>query len=157
MITSKPEQFETRQARRQGNAKLLAATKAFKPDTPDQIEGTCGNIQQNIWGEKYEDSLGQRVNAPFLLARLCAAFNGLQIQVGGQEDYKTTWSTVLVHIDTGYVVTFYDWKGGASLGSNVYGKDIPAEFLKDVRALVEALCDDRFPHPYDGCVVGEEA
>lgn len=146
---------------RNANYKLLAITKAFIPENPDNIVGTCANIQNQIEGEwgsvNYDDTFCAKVSAPYVLARLCALFNGLKIDVGGQEYYKVTWQTVLKHKKTGHIVTFYDYKGGISYGSDIYGNKTPKEFIKDVQKLLKILSDERCPHPYDGCVVGEIA
>jgi hypothetical protein len=150
---------------RNANYELLKKLEAFEPETDfDRINGTCANIKSQVEGkpdlanffEHYKTTLSA-VPAPLVLSRLCAGFKGLRIQVGGQENYKTTWDTILRHKKTGHVVTFYDYKGGISYGSNVYGARADEEFIQDLKDLIEALKDPRFPHPYDGCVVGEEA
>lgn len=152
--------------RRQNNPKLLNATKNFVPLMGGQKPSTCGNIVYNginpsdhksadgLFKDKY---LFDVVSAPMLLARLVAAFEYLKIECHGQEAYKVTWETALVHPKSGHVVTFYDWKGAASIGSDVYGDNAPKEFIKDVKALLLALADEQFPHPYDGIKVGEVA
>lgn len=153
--------------RRNANYKLLAALKGWESVIPsDHLDGTCGNISNEISGNydfktyKYNNtifngrSLYQVCPAPMLLSRLCAGFKGLKIETGGQGDYKTTWHVVLKHVKTGQVLTFYDYKGAASIGSKIESLD-NAEFLSAVKKLMKALVDGRFPHPYDGCVVGE--
>lgn len=151
-MQTKPLKLETR---RNHDARLLAIAKAFSPAPVTRIENTCANIRWDVEGER--ETFYQEVSAPYLLARLCAMFPGLQIETGGQENYKTTWTTVLVHKQSGHVVTFYDWKGASSYGSDVSGKDTPRAFLSDLRKLLAALSNDRFPHPYDGCAIGELA
>lgn len=150
---------------RNANYKLLEIVSKFKPVGDDRMEGTCANIREQIepWGSTkemirdYDKTLCGGTSAPYLLARLCALFEGLKLNVGGQEFYKTTWETILEHKKTGHVITFYDCKSAASYGSDVYGDDTPKEFIKDVKALIKVLKDERCPHPYDGCVVGEVA
>jgi len=117
---------------------------AFKP-MHDQTNGNIGMRKELSW---FKDA----VNSPMLLARLVSA--GVPIIVLGQDGYKITWETQLVHIKSGGVITFYDYKGGVSFGSN---GELSDEFLNDVHTLLKALSNERFPHPYDGCVVGEEA
>lgn len=155
--------------RRDADYKLLKITEAFEPASPALSEGTCGNIQSLVIGDYWErhdtklvenksyKPLYERVSAPMMLARLCALFGGLQIDVRGQEGYKVTWTIVLKHKATGHIVTFYDYKGAPSFGSDVYGDSAPKSFVSDVKKLVEVLSNDRCPHPYDGCVVGEVA
>lgn len=151
--------------RRAADYSLLAALKAFEPASVDLLNGTSGNIQWayngNRFGkEKVEGifkgkAFYEVISAPMLLSRLCAGFHGLQIQVGGQENYKTTWDVALKHKESGNIITFYDWKGGPSFGSNI--AEPGGIFKDDVAVLLLALVNDRFPHPYDGCCVGEIA
>jgi hypothetical protein len=151
---------------RNADYKLLEKTQDFEVITQEKLwknhESTCGNITSvlkiNPKTKKYESpgAIYNLVSAPFLLARLCALFKNLDISANGQEAYKTTWNTALKHKKTGHVITFYDWKGAASYGSNNEALD-DKEFIKDATKLIKALCNDRCPHPYDGCVVGEVA
>lgn len=98
--------------RRRANYSLLEACKAFKSGNPDtDMDGTSGNIQRVLFPYNPDndyDALYLRVTAPMLLARLCAAFAGLKIHVGGQADYKTTWEVALKH-KYGAIITFYDY------------------------------------------------
>lgn len=144
---------------RTADRKLLEVAKLFVPAKGlDVMEGTSGNIQADIKGnQEYEDTIAWTTAAPYLLARLCALFEGLQVETHGQTAYKITWSTCLVHPETGHRLTFYDWKGCSSIGSDVSGKEVPKAFLRDVKKLIKVLQDDKCPHPYDGCVVGEVA
>lgn len=150
--------------RRNANYKLLEALKPFEviPHVGDAIDGTHAGIrsffepsygtkEKGIWDGKY---FYEVISAPMLLARLCAGFHGLSIEAAGQEWYKITWQTAIRHKSTGAIVSFYDFKGSASFGG---GEESSREFKRDVKALLLALTDERFPHPYDGCVVGEVA
>lgn len=157
--------------RRNNNKRLLDAFEAFEPASPDLIEGTCGNIAELVnpkftkVGDEYKHIGGifkgktfyEKVSAPYLLAKLVAAYSGIQVTTEGQDGYKVTWTLVLKHKESGHVVTFYDWKGAASIGSDVFPSSNDAQFKKDFIKLVKALADERFPHPYDGCVIGEVA
>ena len=157
---------------RNANYELLESVSAWEPAPSDSMGGTCGNIQYHVNGEydfdsrKYKGgilggkSLYDAVQAPYLLARLMAGFTGLQVSANGQEAYKTTWDTAIKHKRTGAIVTFYDWKGAASIGSCDKALSLVKTdkgFKADLKALVRALTDERFPHPYDGCTVGEIA
>lgn len=155
--------------RRNNNIELLKATEAFEPADQSLLGGTCGNIQsvfdpqinyskmiktrEGLFGKKY---FYEMVSAPMLLAKLVASYHGLDVGAQGQKAYKVTWTVVLKHKKSGHILTFYDWKGGASFGSNL-GDELPAQFKKDVAELLKALADERFPHPYDGCSIGEIA
>jgi hypothetical protein len=158
--------------RRNHNKELLEAMEAFEPASPDLIEGTCGNVQSEFDPSYDADESGKYayrggifsdakpfyeiVSAPYVLAKLAASYPGLQISTEGQEGYKVTWTVVLKHKESGHVITFYDWKGAASYGSDLRSK-LPPGFKEAVKALLLALADPQFPHPYDGCVIGEIA
>ncbi len=152
--------------RRNANYNLLKSLKAFEPVEGELLENTCGNIQDQFnptyYREKNPGIFGKgvafydAVSAPMLLARLCAGFSGLHIFARGQEAYKVTWQVILRYKESGHIVTFYDWKGSASFGSDLSG-ELPAKFKRDVQSLLLALVDETFPHPYDGCKVGEVA
>lgn len=145
--------FITITERRNHDKKLLAPFKAFEAITGrevfEQVSSTCGNIARDL-GEIYE-----LVSAPYLAARLMAA--GFTPEVSGQEGYKTTFEFYLRHKETKHILTFYDYKGSSSYGSDVYGGSMPLEFKLAAAQVIAALTNDRFPHPYDGCVVGEIA
>lgn len=152
--------------KRKANYSLLKIFKKFEQVSDYLSDGTCGNIQWKINGDFDLESMVYKgglfngkafyevVSSPMLLARLVSA--GLTPKVFGQEGYKVTWSFVLKHKSTGRIVTFYDYKGAASVGSCMSGLE-EEKFLKDVFTLCKALSNVRFPHPYDGCVVGEIA
>lgn len=113
----------------------------------DYPSGFCGNISMKL------KRICEEVSAPLLLARLVAA--GAIVKTEGQQGYKTTWQVVLKHKKTNNIVYFYDYKGGSSYGSNW---PINSEsFFRDVEEVLNALTNWKFPHPYDGCVVGEIA
>lgn len=163
--------FLSIEKRRNHNKELLDACEAFEMATHKEVynndTSTCGNIIDMVNGEyvldgKYKGGIfknnkpfHEQVSAPYLLSRLVAA--GFTPDVCGQEGYKVTWIVYLKHKQSGHFVTFYDYKGASSIGSDVYGDKAPNELVSDLRSLAKALADNRFPHPYDGCVVGEIA
>lgn len=138
---------------RDADYSLVVDALPFEPVGSESFSGTCANIKEDLGLTGFYDM----VESPYLLARLCALFDGLKVEAYGQESYKVTWQTALKHKETGHILAFYDYKGGASLASSVYGKNAPDKFLSDAKNLIEALVDDRCPHPYDGCCVGEIA
>lgn len=146
--------------RRTANYELLKIFEKFQHG--GEVDGTCGNLSMSLepydfaTPNAYEQTFKGSTSAPMLLARLVSA--GIPIEIHGQEGYKTTWQTILTHKASGNVVTFYDWKGGVSYGSNIREvKGANKTFIKDLRLLLKALSDSNFPHPYDGCAIGEEA
>ena len=159
--------------RRNANYKLLGSLEAFEAVDSSLSDGTHGNIEGLVNGEikrndkkeykyvggafKGGKSIWQAISAPFLLAKLVASFRGIKIETHGQNAYKITWMAVLKHKESGAIITFYDWKGGASIGSNLNPDEVTPELKKDLFALVRALADPHFPHPYDGCSIGEVA
>jgi len=153
--------------RRNADYKLLDALKPFIQGTDNDLNNTCGNIQSvfedyiltdNSYKTKYglnrQKAFYDLVSAPMLLARLVSA--GFKPIVEGQDGYKVTWIMALKHEPTGCTLTFNDWKGGSSYGSCMAGLENKA-FRRDVLKVLKALMNPRFPHPYDGCVVGEIA
>lgn len=147
---------------------ILKAFEAFEIANSDDMNGTSGNIkdifQEYVWncddpahyktsyGAKNQKSFLDLVSAPMLLARLVAA--GMIPTIEGQQGYKVTWTIALRHKETKEILTFYDYKGASSYGSsNVDNK----AFTNDVLKVLKALINPKFPHPYDGCVVGEIA
>lgn len=164
-------QFIEIKERRNNDTEILNAFDGWESVTQDfvysKVSSTCGNISYDVEGE-YDikshnhtkdlfngKSFYKSVSAPYLLARLVAA--GMKVETRGQEGYKTTWHVWMRHKETGHFLSFYDYKGASSYGSDVYGKTAPKEFIKAVTQIILAVTNDRFPHPYDGCVVGEIA
>lgn len=160
IIQPKPED------RRKHDPKLLAPFSKFVPEPdPEAVYGTSGNLQfvfepYSLKGgtqsliHNGQERFYDLVSAPMLLTRLVAA--GFSPIVEGQEGYKCTWRVQMRHKETGHLLTLYDYKGGSSYGSD-------DAFLKceqskaDALEVLKALIDARFPHPYDGCCVGEIA
>src|SRR5690606_1098813 len=151
--------------RRQANYDLLKAFANFEQADPMAVNGTYGNIQMDFEDYdyktgKYKTKYGKNkpfyylVSAPMLLARLIAA--GFTPRVSGQDGYKVTYTFTLRHIPTGCILTFYDYKGASSFGACKKGHE-NKDFQADALRVIKALINPKFPHPYDGCVVGEIA
>lgn len=138
---------------RNNDESLLNDLVHFEGTNTNKIVGTRGNIQNELEKE-LGGSFYNLISAPMLLARLVAA--GFKPDVLGQEGYKCTWQFVLEHAPTGCILTFYDYKGGSSFGACEKGHKNEV-FKKDVIKFLKAITNPRFPHPYDGCVVGEIA
>lgn len=166
--------FPTLKKPRNANYKLLSIFKSFEVVTDrDSLINTRGNINyyfqsKGLFGinEEHKNSqfdtlknkgMFEVLSAPYLLAKLVSA--GCIPFVEGQDGYKNTWTIALKHKKTGHIITFYDFKSASSVGSSLTGYDSKDEktFLKDAEKLIQALINERFPHPYDGCVIGEVA
>jgi hypothetical protein len=150
--------------KRNANYKLLEEFNKWKFSTDiTSLNGTCANLRTefesyNFETKKYSSPYGgsfyNLISAPMLLARLVAA--GCKPLIEGIDNYKCTWEVILIHKDSGAILTFYDYKGASSFGTC----DIAIEqkqVQKDLIKLIKALVNPRFPHPYDSCVVGEIA
>lgn len=152
---------------RNHDIRLLKPFEAFEPvESQDDTYGTSGNIKVefekwNIGSNTYKTPYGKDsqkpfydlISAPMLLARLAAS--GVA-SIFCERTYKTTFYGAMKHKETGCIVTFYDWKGASGYGSCRKGLENEA-FKKDVIKVLRALINPRFPHPYDGCVIGEIA
>lgn len=98
----------------------------------------------------------QAIPSALLLYRLGCVFDG-EVHFD-REGYKAIWDFPLKHIKTGELVIFGEHKGGSSFWTRwVNVKDVPKEFLKDLKELIEYLVSDEVSHPYDGVVAGSVA
>ena len=120
-------------------------------------------------------SLSQTISSSLALYRLLAIFGPQNLSSDG---YKSVWKITLKHKDTGNILTLYDFKGAFLFGSEFslffgdisllknnnspFGnmkviQDIPESFKNDILKLLNLICSDESPHPYDGCVAGSIA
>jgi hypothetical protein len=98
----------------------------------------------------------QAIPSALLLYRLGCVFDG-EVHFD-REGYKCIWEFPLKHKKTGEIVIFGEHKGGSSFWTRfVNVKDVPKEFLKDLKELVEYLVSDEVTHPYDGVLAGSVA
>jgi len=99
--------------------------------------------------------LDEVMSSALMLYRLCCLWAGLQIEVEGPPGYKVVWTAELKHIATGEALAFSEWKGALLI--RVSKLRAPPEFESDMLELLNLLCDERCPHPYDGTVAGSVA
>jgi hypothetical protein len=120
-------------------------------------------------------SLHKTISSSFALYRLLAIFGPLKLSSDG---YKSVWNIALKHKETENILTLYDYKGAFSIGSefsegfgdlpfnndkdSFFGnikiiQNIPEPFKNDIIRLLNLICSDESPHPYDGCVAGSIA
>lgn len=98
----------------------------------------------------------QAIPSALLLYRLGCVFDG-EVHFC-RNGYKCIWEFALKHEKTGEVVIFGEHKGGATFWTKFMDiKDVPKEFLKDLKELVEYLVSDKISHPYDGVLAGSVA
>lgn len=134
---------------RKADYPLLNKIKNFKAGAePDNSTG--------LRHAEIESNLYEKVSSPMLLARLVALIPGLKIETFGQLSYKITWHVAIEH-SSGLTLTFYDFKGAASIGIEETSKPLTKSQIKDINNLIHVLTNERCPHPYDDCVVGEIA
>ena len=87
------------------------------------------------------------------LYRLACTFKPI-VEFHGPDGYKLVWAASFEHKATGYVLHFYEWKGGFTLGATGEDTTTNAKFKKDVLELLNYLASDTCPHPYDGTIAG---
>jgi hypothetical protein len=125
--------------------------------------------------EDNQMSLSRTISSSFALYRLLAILGPLKLTSDG---YKSIWYIRLKHKETDNIFTLYDYKGAFSIGSefveffgdpslindkkSFFGKmktiqSIPESFKNDILRLLNLICSDESPHPYDGCVAGSIA
>lgn len=95
----------------------------------------------------------EAISSAMLMYRLACLFPG-KITTDGQEGYKFVWSMHFKHVETGEVIGFGEWKGGALFWTQTTSNK---ELIRDLKTLIEILISDNCPHPYDGLVAGRVA
>jgi len=111
------------------------------------------------YAEFQEDyaSISEAISSAMLLYRLLCHYKCTVISEG-PDGYKTVWWVTLKHKATGEMLTFGEWKGAAGVWTKfVHQKEAPKVFIKDMLLLLEELCAQDCPHPYDRCVAGSIA
>lgn len=111
------------------------------------------------YAEFHEDyaAICDAISSAMLLYRLLCLFQCTVISEG-PEGYKCVWWVTLSHKATGEQLMFGEWKGAAGIWTKFADKkEAPKEFLKDMLLLLNELCAQDCPHPYDGCVAGSVA
>ena len=90
-------------------------------------------------------------SSPMLLYRLRCLFPSCEVEEA--EAYKAVWDVSLRHKRTNCRADFGEHKGAAFAHADPsMEKDEAA--AQDLLDLIELLCSDRCPHPYDGLVAG---
>jgi hypothetical protein len=133
---------------------------------------TCGNIKIHFVYDKNTSkfkiinksiyplpddcvSTSNVISSALVLYRLLAIFGPMTIT---SDRYKSVWNVVLYHYSTKKIITLYDYKGAFSFGSEFSNiEDVPESLLNDIIELLNLICSDESPHPYDGCVAGSIA
>lgn len=133
---------------------------------------TCGNINYHFVfdkdGSKFkiidewkfplppnQKSMSSTISSALALYRLMAIFGPMKIM---SDSYKSVWDFALKHQSSGKIITLYDYKGAFSFGSEFSNiKEVPEELKNDLVELLNLICSDQSPHPYDGTVAGSIA
>ena len=91
------------------------------------------------------------ISSPMLLYRLRCLFPSCEVQQW--DGYKGVWRVGLQHKRTQCHAEFGEHKGAIVVrGDTSMEKDEAA--TQDMLDLIELLCSDRCPHPYNGTVAG---
>ena len=102
-------------------------------------------------------SVSETISSASLLYRLYCLFHELPVEIYGPRPYgyKFLWNAYVKHKASGKVFGFLDCKGEA-----VYQTpcgELEDEWVDDWIELLDILCSDHCPHPYDGLVAGSVA
>lgn len=135
---------------------------------PPEI-GMCGNVRPSyntianeftFEGSQFDENrigMYNVISSALLLYRLMCIFE-CNVKSAGREGYKCMWWITLKHKETGEFLQFGEWKGAAGIWTKFHSKDeLPKEYKRDVILLLNELCSQDCPHPYDGCVAGSVA
>lgn len=102
-------------------------------------------------------SLYEAIPSALALYRLCT-YDEVQVEAYGQEGYKCTWMTGLVHAPSGRLILFGEHKGAFSFWTHNSSEELKDKaFIKDLSSFLSYLIGDNFAHPYDGLVAGSVA
>jgi len=106
---------------------------------------------------KEYDNMHKVISSAMLLYRLLCLFKCTVVSEG-PEGYKCTWWITLKHNKTGERLMFGEWKGAAGIWTRFHNtEELPVSYRKDILGLLNKLCAEDCPHPYDGCVAGSVA
>ncbi|HWY33557.1 MAG TPA: hypothetical protein VNX68_02855 [Nitrosopumilaceae archaeon] len=149
--------------------------KKWHPVSPQDAhkicpDGTCGNVHGQIqvskktkkikFVEGYSrsaDTVGlyESISAALALYRVICMINNPIVVTEGASGYKVPWNVYLVHIETGEILSFGEWKGAFGIWTRFHDhKQLPEAYKKDVEEILNLMLSDRSPHPYDNCTAG---
>ena len=95
------------------------------------------------------------ISSANLLYRLCCLFQNLPVDITGPSGYKVVWTAYVKHKASGKVFGFSEWKGAALY--RMPTRELEDEWVDGWIELLDLLCSDHCPHPYDGVVAGSIA
>ena len=95
------------------------------------------------------------ISSANLLYRLCCLFRKLPVDIEGPSGYKLVWTAYVKHKASGKVFGFSEWKGATTY--RMPTMKLEDEWVDDWIELLDLLCSDHCPHPYDGLVAGSIA
>lgn len=113
--------------------------------------------QREVWQNMEETlSIHRVISSALLLYRLCCLWP-VNTEAEGWQGYKSVWTVTLRHKATGMFVQMSEWKGAALVRFSSGAKVPAGGYEADLLELMELLCSDKCPHPYDGTVAGSVA
>lgn len=114
--------------------------------------------------EKYSNSnennldLSETISSALALYRMICMIKNPIVETEGAEGYKVPWSLKLIHVETGEILGFSEWKGAFGIWTRFYEtKELPESFKRDLTEILNFMLSDKSPHPYDGCTAGSVA
>ena len=160
----------------------------FKPISPrskkakelfEKFDGLCGNFfadliynskikqfvkrPKSFWNNDDENKKGlfgtyMVISSALLLYRLICMFKNPIVVSDGANGYKVPWVMYFIHVPTGIIMSFGEWKGGITVHTPCQQEALLNEKLnKDITELLNFIVSDNSPHPYDRCVAGSVA
>ena len=99
------------------------------------------------------------ISSQDVLYRLICLFADCICYLGMGERYKSIWGLELWHHKTGFRIRIYEAKGCANINypDEEQYPYMDSETAADYLELLNLICSDRVPHPYDGCRAGSVA
>ena len=107
------------------------------------------------WQNPDFNMVHKAISSANLLYRLCCLFQGLSVDIEGQSKYKWVWAAYVKHKASGKVFGFSEWKGAVTY--QMPTRELEDEWVDDWFELLDLLCSDHCPHPYDRLVAGSVA
>lgn len=134
--------------------------------------GFCGNVHHQTvvntktkkvefsaedvpWSDKTRSRLSQTISAALALYRIICMIENPIVETQGAAGYKVPWSVNLIHVETGEILSFSEWKGAFGIWTRFHDqKELPEAYKRDIIEILNLMFSNKSPHPYDGCTAG---